>query len=214
MAMFKRYFMLLVLSVLFILPINAGKSDKLPAVSMVSYEQSWLDIEGTLALKNNTKEYIYSVDFRMTYFDMSGNQIDYADFSKPVDIAPGMTRKINVPSYEHDRNYHYYKTKDEFNHPAFKVDFELLDYNKKVVSDDEYLDKYSFNKDYATIGLWLIFGIIIALGITVGLFVLVAVMAQKRNRSVVIWLLLSMIASPLLMVIILLFIGDADRREF
>lgn len=37
---------------------------------------------------------------------------------------------------------------------------------------------------------------------------MVAVMAQKRNRNVVIWILLSLIATPLLMIIILLAIGE------
>ena len=32
-------------------------------ISMVSYEQSWLDSEGTLALKNNTNENIHNIKF-------------------------------------------------------------------------------------------------------------------------------------------------------
>ena len=37
-----------------------------------------------------------------------------------------------------------------------------------------------------------------------------AVMAQQRHRNVVVWILLSMLASPLIMVIILLCIGDSQ----
>ena len=40
---------------------------------------------------------------------------------------------------------------------------------------------------------------------------LVAVMAQKRNRSVVVWVLLSLLATPLLMIVILLAIGKNEN---
>jgi hypothetical protein len=36
-------------------------------------------------------------------------------------------------------------------------------------------------------------------------------MAQHRNRSVVVWILLSLLATPLLMAIILLVVGNNDR---
>ena len=56
-----------------------------------------------------------------------------------------------------------------------------------------------------------IVGLLFVFGITVGLYVLVAVMAQKRNRSVVVWVLLSLLATPLLMIIILLVIGKNEN---
>ena len=40
---------------------------------------------------------------------------------------------------------------------------------------------------------------------------LVAVMAQKRNRSVVVWVFLSLLATPLLMIVILLAIGKNEN---
>ncbi len=63
---------------------------------MVSYEQGWLDSDGTLALKNNTDRNINNVSFRITYLDMSGNALDYEEYSLRVDTAPGMTRKIDT----------------------------------------------------------------------------------------------------------------------
>jgi len=51
------------------------------AITMVSYEQSWLDSSGTLALKNNTSEEIHNVSFQITYLDMSGNPLDYEELS-------------------------------------------------------------------------------------------------------------------------------------
>lgn len=50
-----------------------------------------------------------------------------------------------------------------------------------------------------------------SIGITIGLYVLVAVMAQKRNRSIVVWVLLSLLGTPLLMIIILLIIGKKEN---
>ena len=49
------------------------------------------------------------------------------------------------------------------------------------------------------------------LALVIGLYVLVAVMAKNRHREVALWLLLSFIASPILIIIILLCIGDDER---
>jgi len=187
----------------------AISNDSINAVTMVSYEQSWLDSEGTLALKNNTSEPIKNLSFVITYQDMNGNDMDYKEFSFDVDIAPGMTKKIDVPAYEHSRYYHYYKTKDEYGHPSFKIKYELKGYN---LSKEE-ISELDYDGGNANEGLYI--GITIAIvllffGIVIGLYVLVAVMAKKRHRNVVLWLLLSFIATPLLIAIILLCVGNSD----
>lgn len=216
--MMKRFFFLFGL-LLVVVPVCIAGSDN--SVTMVSYEQSWLDSEGTIALKNNTNEDIRNISFQITYLDMSGKPLDYEEYIKSVNIAPGMTKKVNIPAYEHERNYHYYKTKDEFGHPAFKIEFKLFDYNIKSVDnketsdiwDDYYVSRDS-EYDSKHFSLYFIIGIVLMLffiGVTVGLYVLVALMAQKRNRSVVAWILLSFIGTPLLMIIILLCIGDSQR---
>lgn len=51
---------LIVLVLLLSLPSFAISKDSLNAVTIVSYEQRWLDSEGTLALKNNTKDVIHN----------------------------------------------------------------------------------------------------------------------------------------------------------
>lgn len=191
-------------------------------ITMVFYEQSWHDSRGTLALKNNTSEEIHNVSFQITYLDMSGNPLDYEEFTKQISIAPGMTKKIDIPAYEHGRNYHYYKTKDELGHPAFKIKFELKDYNAELEEIDDADDysiydndddsRYSLSKNDS---LYMIIGIVVVLfviGLSVGLYVLVAVMAKRRNRSVVLWVLLSIVASPLLIIVILLVVGDDNKH--
>ncbi|MCR5445181.1 MAG: hypothetical protein K6E96_05825 [Bacteroidales bacterium] len=173
---------------------------------MISYEQSWRDYNGTLALKNNTNEEIRNVIFTIIYTDMSDNELDYKEFSKNVSIAPGMTKKLDITAYEHDRSYHYYKSEGLYDNTSFKIKFQLKDYN---VNSKEIQDSNPGTWAYSFIAI--IF-ILIILSIVIGLYVLVAVMAKKRNRSVVLWVLLSIIATPLLMIIILLCIGK-DEKE-
>ncbi len=191
------------------------------AVTMVSYEQSWLDSRGTLALKNNTSEEIHNVSFQITYLDMSGNPLDYEKFTERISIAPGMTRKVDIPAYEHNRYYHYYKTKDEFGNPAFKIKFELKDYNSELQDSDDADDysiydndnesHYSSSKNDFLYMIIAIVAVLFFIGLSVGLYILVAVMAKNRNRSVVLWVLLSILASPLLIIIILLVVGNDNK---
>ena len=77
---------------------------------------------------------------------------------------------------------------------------------------DSYIDDYEVDKENtgialgaATIGIFIC---LIIVGIMVGLYVLVAVMAKKRNRNVALWVLLSILASPLIIIIILLVVGE------
>lgn len=169
-------------------------------VTMISYEQSWLDHEGSLALRNNTNTEIYNISFRIIYLDMSGNQLDYRDFKKRVDIAPGMTKKIDVTAYEYGRSYHYYKNTDSSNHPAFKIKFELLDYNIDGAVND--LDSESI---YGIMVLLLIFFVVV---VALVLPIIVGIMAHKRKRSVILWVFLSFIITPILAIILLALIGD------
>ncbi|MFA4046730.1 hypothetical protein HPS54_03860 [Prevotella sp. PCHR] len=233
----SKRFILVFLSLLFFASLFAESSKSVPAVTMVSYEQAWLDHKGTLALRNNLSEDIHNIVFQIIYMDISGNALDYEEFSKDVDIAPGMTRKIDIPAYEHGRHYHYYKTKDEFDNPAFKIKFKLKSYNENKVAnasmandvpdvDDDIsgmdgtfsdLDEDNglpkiLSPDTGLIVLML-FIVFFVIALSVGLYVLVAVMAQRRNRSVVAWILISLIATPLLSIIILLFIGNDNNAE-
>ena len=45
----------------------------------------------------------------------------------------------------------------------------------------------------------------------IGAYVMVALMAKSRKRNIILWLLLSIIASPILIIIILFCIGDAEK---
>lgn len=212
-----------IISLYIVISAFAATKDLANDISMVSYEQSWLDSKGTLALKNNTNEEIHDVVFQIVYLDMSGNPIDYEDFTKAISIAPGMTRKLDIPAYEHSRYYHYFKSENmPGGSPAFKIKFQLKDYNVKndpiekannINSDNNQNNvKEQINiNEISKINIIILFvAVLVMSGICVFMYILVAVMAQKRNRSVVIWVFLSLIATPLLMILILLVIGKNE----
>ena len=105
--------------------------------------------------------------------------------------------------------------------PAFKIKFQLKEYNveeNRIEEADDYnlYNEYDYRHDTVNRneGLYFIIAAIVAIlfaiGVSVGLYILVAIMAQKRNRSVVVWVLLSLLASPLLMIIILFVIGKNE----
>ena len=190
------------------LSMSATSKDTLNAVTMVSYEQGWLDSEGTLALKNNTNEDISNVTYRITYLDMKGNPLDYEEYTSEIDVAPGMTKKVNVPAYEHEREYSYYTSEASLVHPhRFKIKFEVTAYNtpdaeSNLANSDSYVP-YNNSGIY----LWVALFMLLALGAYVGMYILVAVMANRRNRNAALWVLVSIIATPLLAIIILLCLG-------
>ena len=69
-----------IISLYIVISAFAATKDLANDISMVSYEQSWLDSKGTLALKNNTNEEIHDVVFQIVYLDMSGNDYQFAIF--------------------------------------------------------------------------------------------------------------------------------------
>lgn len=219
--MATKRFSIALISLFLIMSAFAANKDVEKDITMVSYEQGWLDSRGTLALKNNTNEEIHNVVFQIIYLDMSGNPLDYEDFTKKITIAPGMTKKLDVPAYEHSRNYHYYKSENmPGGSPSFKIKFQLNDYNVEEEENNiEEIDDYNLYNEYDYVvnksdGSYFIIAILtilFAIGVSVGLYILVAVMAQKRNRSVVLWVFLSLLATPLLMIIILLVIGKNEE---
>ena len=210
----KKIFSTLVLAMMAMVVFAANKNLE-NDITMVSYEQRWLDNEGTLALKNNTKEEVRNVTFIITYLDMDDNEMDYQEFQEDMTIAPGMTKKIDIPAYEHERLYHYYKTNDDFSdHPAFKIKFQLKDYNTEGVAEDSFLGNDVGRCDMSYVAILFIVGVLVFIGIAIGMYVLVAVMAQKRHRNVVLWILLSILVSPLIIAIILLAIGNSEKDEF
>lgn len=99
-------------------------------VVMVSYEQRWIDHEGTIALKNNTSGDVNKVTFMITYLDMNGTQLDYSEYTIRTNIKPGMSKKANIPAYEHNRHYSYYKSEGApGSRKPFKIRYTLISHD-------------------------------------------------------------------------------------
>ena len=242
-------------ALLFTITLSILAQNEKEPVSMVSYEQSWLDMEGTIALKNNTSEEITRVCFQITYLDMENNPMDYEVFTKRINIDPGMVKKTNIPAYEHHRQYHYYKTPKGMGSPKFKIAYKFKSYNGKhksaakpvrenqpkprksvpvvapkasstpvqkssvertdtiteagtdtenAIEETEYDDTDSYDMIY----LWLVFSTIIAL------YIIVALMAQHRNRNAISWVLLSIVITPPVSMILLFIMGYKRKNTY
>lgn len=203
----------------------ALSKDSLKAVTMVSYDQEVTDYEATLILKNNTRQAIHNVSYRIIYYDMEGNVIDYADFVSKREIEPRMSRVVKVKAFQAGNDYCYYASQyHELASHCFKVKFVLKGYNGNLLKLDS--DAYSNNEDeqvqpndnsiYNTPKDAIISVVIFVFVITmfVGMYAIVGYMAKRRRRSVALWVLLSFVFTPLVMMLILAIIGrdhDMDK---
>ncbi len=205
----KERFILLLTGLMLVMAVFAADKDLTSDIIMVSYEQDNYDSAARISLKNNTSERIDNIGFMLTYLDMSGNELDYEEFGLDVNIAPGKTKIIEINPFGYNHNYHYYTSPNKFGH-SFKVEYELMDYNFEVEEDSAHA---SSSDDHDPFLKWMIGAYLIMVSLSIGFFVLVVVMAKKRHRNVAVWVLLSIIGTPVLMTIILLIIGDADYYD-
>lgn len=103
------------------------------AVVMTSYSHDWVQPDAQISVKNNTDKEITSITGRMIYYDMSGNMLDYQDFTKRIDIDAGMTKRFELRGYNHEESYAYYKNQTSSTHPhnKYKVEFQFKSYTYK-----------------------------------------------------------------------------------
>lgn len=100
-------------------------------VTLVNYSHEFLGSTARLSFKNNTDKIITSITGRIIYYDMSGNMLDYRDFTKSTAIDPGMVKSVDIDGFRTSDSYVYYKSNDAHLGNKYKVKFELQSYRSR-----------------------------------------------------------------------------------
>ena len=100
-------------------------------ITLESYSHDLDGRTARLSFKNNTNDEVTSITGRMIYYDMSGNMLDYRDFTKSTAIDPGMVKSVDIEGFRTSDDYVYYKNKYADLGVKYKVKFQLKSYKTR-----------------------------------------------------------------------------------
>lgn len=94
--------------------INAGDSACQAIVNLVSfsgYDKSLSANKETFLVKNDSPAELSGLRLTIGYFDLSGRQLHQREVVIERDVPSGSTRMVDIPSFDTQKSYYYYKSK-------------------------------------------------------------------------------------------------------
>lgn len=82
--------------------------DKLLVFS--GYEKVLRSTKESFFVTNNTRREVVRLVFEIDYKDMSGNMLDRRRESVDIEIPSGSTRKIDIPAWDKQKVFYYYRS--------------------------------------------------------------------------------------------------------
>lgn len=231
----QRLFFLL-LSMIFVLPIF-GRDSKIDAngVQMTGFRQEWNDKHAYIVLLNNTELRLSRVKGTLSFFSESGQLLDERSFNEHVKLQPGEMAEIAISPFGRKQGYVSSNCMNRIPSDAqaqeFTVRFTLTDYKGKEVANlpvskreqraiaQAEAEATAAQTKEADEKLWNIIritaGVLILLFIAVFYFLIPIRMADRRGRSWMPWVVVGIVATPIIPILALWLIGkkEVDRTE-
>ncbi len=94
--------------------INAGDSACQAIVNLVSfsgYDKSLSANKETFLVVNDSPAALSGLRLTIGYFDLSGRQLHQREVVIERDLPSGSTRMVDIPSFDTQKSYYYYKSK-------------------------------------------------------------------------------------------------------
>lgn len=102
-------------------------------ITVTQYKKGFSDSVELITFKNNTSSTISRIKGIMIYLDMSGNDISYQEIDIKISIAAGMSKQVEIASFDRNHKYCYHKEYQSFMEVSgispFKIEFQLKSYN-------------------------------------------------------------------------------------
>lgn len=180
-------------------------------VSMAEYRQEIDDSIAVITLLNNTADTVHNVEFVLTYMSCHGKELLTKTYLKHDEILPGESCEIELPRFSMDSIYHdYAKARGCKAGETFDVMYEMIRYN--LAKEETIPGGVHQGMWWSMFLLSLIVLPVILVIIYFATMIATGIMARRRHRSVVKWLLLSLLITPVISVFVLMIVGDAKKK--